>query len=667
MKKDVMFRKFVISLLGLTIIGIGFNMWQSIVSIPVIGGSSIVLTFIGLLLIASAFAIQQEINLSKLEVLSLCLTIIAVLGWTLTNLYFAPAYGTDEVAYEQYAAQLFTQGIDPYGKNLMHALEMFQVPIQYATYTMNGNISTALAYPDLSFLFIVPFLKLGFMSQAAIYNNILFFISSMIVGYLLLPRPYKLISPIVFAGIPVLFGYMVAGINDIVFMPFLMLAAYRWTRYDGKGLWAWISPIAYGLACSVQQLPWFIAPFLLLGIYIERRHSGMSANHALIVISKYASLSLTAFCVVNLPFMLWNPGSWLSGIFTPLIQHAIPYGQGLVDLSAFFGIGGGHTNLYTDGALLVILALLVVYIIYYNKMRYLTFFIPAIALFFPARSLAEYFSNLIMVSIISAFTIEEYRQEDAKRGWNKRLVVAAAFIPAMICFGVAIFTPSPLSIKVLSFRTDGELRGVQRLNISVENNSRATLTPHFAVNYIGQMTTFWLVDEGPKTLKPKQEAIYELSAPNFGSISPVTQAFQVQAVTPKPETLSISNTVLPEQLTTHITPSYFNHGVRLGQSVHMQVQLRNHYGARVYEKGIPVSLNQIIYGESALIAGESKINNGNVGETPIVAYTDARGIASFTITDNTYQDYPIYYEAWISQSGKYPYGYSEIVSINWKK
>jgi len=43
---------------------------------------------------------------------------------------------------------------------------------------------------------------------------------------------------------------------------------------------------------------------------------------------------------VNLPFILWAPGAWLSGTFSPVLQHAIPYGQGFIDAAMFFNLGG---------------------------------------------------------------------------------------------------------------------------------------------------------------------------------------------------------------------------------------------------------------------------------------------------------------------------------------
>jgi len=655
-------RRTLLIVVGMTIVGIAFNMWQSIISIPVIGAASVPLAFLGLLIIACGFMVHDDTALRRLEWAALAISIACVIGWSATTLYFSPSYGTDEVAFEQYAAQLVTHGVDPYGADLSGALDLFRVPIQYATYTMNGGMSAGLAYPDLSFLLIVPLLLLGVVSQAALIVNVLFFVLTMIVAFRVLPKHQRLLSVVLCAGVPVLFGYVVAGINTVLFMPFLLLAAHRWDRYHTlRGARAVVAPAAFGLACCVQQLPWFIAPFLIVGTFLEAR-AARSTRAALLTCARYTGIAIATFLLLNLPFIAWSPSRWMRGIVLPITQHAIPYGQGFVDLSAFFHIGGGRIGLYTDAALLLLAALLVVYVRYYRAMRYVTFFLPAIILFFASRSLAEYFSNLIIAGAVAALTLTRFEGAPLTM---PRWLLPLACAPAAMTLTVALASPAPLEIRLTGFQTNGQLRAVQQLTAVVINHSDQTLTPHFAVNSAGQMTTFWNVTGGPATLRPHQSAVYTLIAPNLGSMPPVTSGFQVQAVTPTPETISTSRTIIPEQMSTQLTPGYINRPVVLGQTLHFAVQLRDHYGAPIRRAHVPVALGQIIYSQNALINGESTINDGNIGETPVIAATDARGIAHFTVTDTSVQSAPIYYESWVAQPNLYPYGYSSIVIVNW--
>jgi uncharacterized membrane protein len=636
--------------------------WTSIISIPLLGIASIFFSLLGLLVIALGCICRNTIALARLEWFSLMISVAAIVAWSTTTLFFSPAYGTDEIAFAQYAAQLLSHGINPYTQDLAPAFDQFHVPIKYATYTMNGGVSSGLAYPDFSFLFITPLLILGITSQAAIIVNVAFLILSMILGFLLFPVSWRLLSVILCIGIPTLFSFTVGGVNDVIYMPFLMVSAFGWDRYHTRrGWWALLIPAAFGMACSVKQLPWFISPFLITGIFLEAR-ADTSVNNACRLCARYIVIAVGSFVLVNLPFILWNPRAWLQGIVLPITQHAIPYGQGLVDLSIYFHIGGGRVDLYTDASLLLMGGLWVLYIGYYRYLRYATFLLPPLFLFFASRSLAGYFTVLILAGVMGAFTLKEYRGAQIK---VPRWLTPVVFLPAVGLLLVALGTPAPLNVRIASFRTNGQLGAVQQLRVVVRNNSNQALGPHFATNSSGQMTTFWNIAGGPTTLGPHQAAVYTLIAPNLDSMPPVATAFQVQIVTPSPATISSSNIIIPEQTAAYLTPGYIDHPVHLGQTVHFDVQLRDHYGADVHQSGIPISLGQIIYGQDSLVDGESKINSGNVGQTPVGALTDRNGVAHFSITDTSLQADPIYYEAWIAQQDTYPYGYSNTVIVNW--
>jgi hypothetical protein len=180
------------------------------------------------------------------------------------------------------------------------------------------------------------------------------------------------------------------------------------------------------------------------------------------------------------------------------------------------------------------------------------------------------------------------------------------------------------------------------------------------------MTTFWNVVTGPETLGPGREATYTLVAPNVGSMPGVTQPFVLQAVTASPESISSSAVFTPQRFDCYILPSYVDSLVPLGGSVSLTVQLRSPYGAAIHSRGVPVALGQVIYGQNYLIAGEAEINGAPEGQSPVIALTNAEGIASFRIWDSSVQGgNPLYFQAYVNSPSGYPYGYSEIVSIQW--
>jgi hypothetical protein len=105
----------------------------------------------------------------------------------------------------------------------------------------------------------------------------------------------------------------------------------------------------------------------------------------------------------------------------------------------------------------------------------------------------------------------------------------------------------------------------------------------------------------------------------------------------------------------------------LGTSVALNVQLRSPYGATVLKPGVRVALGQVIYAQDGLIPAEGQINSAPVGQSPVVATTNAQGVAQFHVRDASVQGgNPLYFQAYVDPSAGYPYGYSEIVSVIWR-
>ena len=91
------------------------------------------------------------------------------------------------------------------------------------------------------------------------------------------------------------------------------------------------------------------------------------------------------------------------------------------------------------------------------------------------------------------------------------------------------------------------------------------------------------------------------------------------------------------------------------------------YDRPVHADHVSVYMGQIIYAQRGLLFGQARINNGNVGQTPIMALTNSKGVATFTITDTVKESDPIYFEANLEDNVNfYPYGYSQIVPIRFK-
>src|ERR1035437_5516833 len=117
------------------------------------------------------------------------LTVLIVLG--------NPSYGTDEIAFDQYAAQLVLHGMNPYLHSMAPSLAIFHVPDIFRTYLLNGGQVHTLSYPAGSFLLYTPSLLLGMHMQAAVVTDAVAWITGCVVVWSLLPCQAKWVAPLI--------------------------------------------------------------------------------------------------------------------------------------------------------------------------------------------------------------------------------------------------------------------------------------------------------------------------------------------------------------------------------------------------------------------------------------------------------------------------------------
>ncbi|MHB1615224.1 MAG: hypothetical protein ACYCYA_13070 [Actinomycetes bacterium] len=665
---------------ALALFGAAFSTWSTIVQVPATGAVSVIATAGTLVVVVMTMATTSERVLDRLDLAALVLALLLLAGWSTSTLFFQPAYGTDEGAFVQYGASLLLHGHNPYAANLLPALNEFHVPIQYATYTLGGHVVSGMPYPALPVLLVAVFVIITHGVQSVVVANVVALAASVLILFLGLPKRWRALAVLMVLGFPLLFAFAIAGLSAILMMPFLLVVAHRWATVGSKGRFGrgdYARAVCFGLALAVQQLSWLIAPFLLTGMYLIRRGAS-GKRDAVTVVARYAGIGLLVFLVVDAPFIVWNPAAWAVRVMSPLTQHAIAYGQGVVDASLFFRIGGGDLRLYTVVGALVYAALLGIFAVSFRRLGRAAFVLPSVALFFPARSLAEYWIALLAIWVMSAITV---RHEDLANAvevaWPLRafswagdharsVMTVGAFVPAAGVLALAMATPQPLAMRVTDLKTNGELQSVWRITVAVTNTSGTPLVPHFAANYVGQPTTFWNVLEGPGRLAPHGSAVYTLTAPNLGSMPGIVTPFVLTAVTARPESISVTRLITPQPYTATITPSYVDAVQPPGGQLTLQVQLRSPFGGVVHASGVRVALGQTIYDQAGLIPAEARINGAAEGATPVFSTTGSNGVATFHVADSSPQGRPVYFQAWIQARGGYPYGYSSIVPVLWR-
>lgn len=523
------------------------NAWGQIVSDPALGIAVVAMTAGALWLVADLACARTEQALSRLDRWLLVLGLLVLAATTAARLAGTSGYGTDEASFEQSAASLLLHGHDPYGVNLSSALAAFSTPSKYLTYTMSGGTVSSFGYPALPLLVVAPFVQLTGGGQAVPIADTFVLMLATVLLFRQLPPAWRGLSLVICVGFPALAGFAYTGVNLIIAMTALLATAYRWTstgrggRLDRGDM---LRALAFGLALSCNQLAWFIAPFLLTGIYLIR-HGELGRRRALRVVLGYLGIAAGTFAVVNLPFFLWGPSAWLHGVAAPLTQHAIPYGQGLVGLTLFLRLGGGAMDAYNYAAALLYVGLLILYVARFRILSRALFVLPLLALFVSGRSLAEYWLTTIAVMVVGIVTAEEHELRAVKPrfAWPsaspvlRRLAPAALFAPAAACLAVALATPQPLAMRILSARSNATLRSVQAIRVLVANRSGQPMRPHFATNVSGQ-AVLWSITSGPTVLAANSARVYRLVAPDPSSMPPNGTKFMVEAFTAAPRTIS---------------------------------------------------------------------------------------------------------------------------------
>lgn len=629
---------------------------------------SILSTFLILLSVSGmAICILQRKRDHWISYIEWALLIGALSGlfvWTYTQILNSPAYGTDELAFDQYAWHLTLHHINPYISSMRPAFTRYHVsPIGY-TFTYSGKAVTSLSYPALSFLLYAPLWFLGIHAQNAVWTDILFWAISMIMVFLLSKKTYRAFAIVLFSW-SFYVGFMEGGITDSLFIPFLLLSAYRWDHYAKEYPRRWWAPLCFGLAMSVKQTPWFIAPFLLISIWHEARALNHPRRKTITISLTYIGFAFIGFIVPNLYFIAINPIAWIRGILTPLFSNIVPSGQGVIALSVFEHFGGGNVSFLSDSSILILLALCITYALFYNYLKPWLFFIPSLIFMFTTRSFASYFADLLPVVLLSLMTYHPTEQQLSKRNFRfRRNLTLFSFLPGAVFLVLAFRFTGPLHITIQDIHTTGQYGTIDEITVRVKNTSLKPVLPSFSVDTGGQYTTFWNIIDHESPISPYHTEKFTLEAPNVESMPPVTGGFQVVGFTESPYSISASKSYVPSLWHVILTPESVSRPVHVGQSILLIAKVVNRENQPILQKNIPVYLGQVIYAQSGLEFSQVKINHGAIGQTPVEALTNKKGQASFRIYPTIASKDPVYFEAnLVNSKFYYPYGYSNTVSV----
>ncbi len=317
---------------------------------------------------------------------------------TLTGVYvvaeiaYKGSYRTDVLAFSHYAAMLFAnQGLNPYLQDMSKSLAIFAVQPSDLTPLSSGLFTTSFQYPALQFLIFVPFVLLGLRDMRWVL--VAFELGVLFTLYWKSPDSLRpmIILPM-FAGTDLMINFTASSVTDMLWVLPLVFAAFSLKKPEVSGIY-------YGLASCFKQIPWLLAPFLL--IYFVRNSTG-TIREKMLRAGKFALASTLVFFGLNLPFIIGAGPTWLSNILTPISSNLVILSQGPSVLTQVGVLPVGRI-FYTVLALGVLLVLLVNFYVYFDRLKFVFWIFPGIILWFSYRSLTNYviyWLPLMLVSLI---------------------------------------------------------------------------------------------------------------------------------------------------------------------------------------------------------------------------------------------------------------------------
>jgi len=214
----------------------------------------------------------------------------------------------------------------------------------------------------------------------------------MMLGYIVWRAPSALRPLVVIGSIAsvLVWNAVIAGSMDSLYILFVLLG---WTLRKR----IWLAAACMGLAVTCKQTA---ITFVFFYLILLLRESGWRN------VFKSAAMIGAVFALTNLPFVVADPQSWLSGLLAPISDPFIPEGVGIVSF-ATLTTNPVPTWPFALIECVVLVAALVWYYCNCRKAPQTGLLLAIVPFFFAWRSLASYFA-MIPLLVFAAVVIEEY-------------------------------------------------------------------------------------------------------------------------------------------------------------------------------------------------------------------------------------------------------------------
>ncbi|MFE9494338.1 hypothetical protein [Streptomyces collinus] len=491
-----------------------------------------------------ALTVRRARSLARLDLVVLLTAVALTLcTWALNHA------GGDEAVLTTQAAREMVAGHPVYGQPWPWLFHGKGVAL---TATTTGGYDLTYGYPPLAPLLTAPLLWLGHGGAPATATATLALIAGAALLWRLLPVPWRSAATMVCLGFGFLPLYARQGYPAILAMVLLIPVVVGWPRTGAGGRLGTpgiARAVCLGAACATQQLPWFVTPFLLAGIYAVRRGE-LGARPARLVVLRMLGVAAAAWLLINTYFLVHEPGPWLGGIALPLTQGAILHGQGLVDVSLYFTHGSDRLDWYGHASMLLAAALLALFVLFVRRLGPAATVLPWCAFYLATRSQDGYY--LMMTPLWLAAAVTAPLPEFARawqprprplRGPRRRPALVGAVVllvlPALVSAVLAVTGGPPLRMDVTAARR-ATARSLSAVTVRVTNTGGGPLTPHYMLTTGQGMSRYWSLTRGPATIPGHTTATVELRAPSGRFPLPARPGahIRLRAFTAGPQTLS---------------------------------------------------------------------------------------------------------------------------------
>ena len=392
-----------------------------------------------------------------LQVAALAAAVVTVLSGQGVSIHDRRFYNTDAAAFDQVAARVLAHGSNPYTTSMASAARLLHVPSDFWTYTVTGSFVDHVSYPAGSFLLEVPAYLLGFHHEIVDWVDLYAWIATGVLVFFLLPVSLRWLGVLLLLT-PAFVGTFGSGGTDAAFLPFLVLAVWRWDRfgYGRTAGWArWMGPVALGWPVPSSRRRGSAFPSWFWGSGSKPRRDGrrpVGWSSAIWPSWDPSSPPSTS------PSSSGGRRRGHAGTLLPFRTPLIPDGQGLVTLALHGVARGVSLPLLTVAGAVVLLTALLAFVVWYPAMKRIWMLVLPVIFFVAPRSLSTYLLDLVPAALVAAVSVGPARRTDqrpaSRVGVCSGLTVCASALASLVLTALAFVSP-PLRIGVQSVATSG--------------------------------------------------------------------------------------------------------------------------------------------------------------------------------------------------------------------